>query len=269
MKDWENDVMTLGFLGYGEMGSAIAAGIGQANAEAREKVRFLAWAPHTDVLKRRAEQTGAEAAASPRELCEKSDAVVLAMKPDQCAAAMTPVRDLLRGRPVLSIVNGWTLSMFRELLGDGARVQCLMPNTPAKVGRGAFLFAEENTLRPEERARLTELFALAGAVIEMPEKKIPAATSITGCGPAFLYMVIEALGDAGVKNGLKRQTAYELAARTMIGAAEMVLRGEGHPGALKDAVCSPGGTTIRGVAALEEAGMRSAFIKAVDAKLGK
>ena len=190
MKDWENDVMTLGFLGYGEMGSAIAAGIGQANAEAREKVRFLAWAPHTDALKRRAEQTGAEAAASPRELCEKSDAVVLAMKPDQCAAAVTPVRDLLRGRPVLSIVNGWTLSMFRELLGDGARVQCLMPNTPAKVGRGAFLFAEENTLRPEERARLTELFALAGAVIEMPETKIPAATSITGCGPAFLYMVI-------------------------------------------------------------------------------
>ncbi len=269
MKDWENDVLTVGFLGFGEMGSAIAAGIGQAIGEARDRVRFLAWAPHAEPLRRRAEQTGAEVAASARELCEKSDAVILAMKPDQCAAAVTPVRDLLRGKPVISIVNGWTLAMFEELLGDGARVQCVMTNTPAKVGRGAFLFAEENTLRPEERARITELFSLAGAVIELPEKKIPAATSITGCGPAFLYMVIEALGDAGVKNGLKRQAAYELAARTMLGAAEMVLRGEGHPGALKDAVCSPGGTTIRGVAALEEAGMRSAFIKAVDATLGK
>ncbi len=267
MKNWENETVTIGFLGFGEMGSAIAAGIGQSGDAAREGVRFLAWAPHAEPLKRRAEQTGADVAASPRELCEKSDAVVLAMKPDQCAAAVTPLRDVLADKPILSIVNAWTLSMFRELLGERARVQCVMPNTPAKVGRGVFLFAEENSLHADERARFIEILSLAGAVIELPEKKIAAATSISGCGPAFLYMVIEALGDAGVKNGLKRQAAYELAARTMLGAAEMVLRGEGHPGALKDAVCSPGGTTIRGVAALEESGMRSAFIQAVDATL--
>ena len=103
----------------------------------------------------------------------------------------------------------------------------------------------------------------------MPEKNFAAASSLSGCGPAFVYMVIEALGDAGVKNGLKRQAAYELAAQTLVGAGKMVLAGEGHPGALKDAVCSPGGTTIQGVAALEEAGMRSAFIRAIDATLGK
>ena len=106
--------------------------------------------------------------------------------------------------------------------------------------------------------------------MELPEAKLPAATAISGCGPAFLYMVIEALGVAGVKNGLSRRAAYELAAGTLIGAGEMVLRDPStHPGALKDAVCSPGGTTIRGVAALEKAGMRSAFIQAVDATLGK
>ena len=143
-----------------------------------------------------------------------------------------------------------------------------MPNTPMKVGRGVVLLAEENDLLPGERALLRRLCAATATVVELPEEKIPAAAALSGCGPAFLYMVVEAMGDAGVKNGLPRRMAYELAAATLVGTGSMVLADPAtHPGAMKDAVCSPAGTTIRGVAALEDAGIRSAFIKAVDATL--
>ena len=180
---------------------------------------------------------------------------------------LSPLR--LDGKPLFSVVNAWDLSMYRDLCGGGVRVLCLMPNTPVAVGAGTVIFAREHSLTPDEYAAAEAWFSCLGAVVVLDGEKMAAASAISGCGPAYLYMVIEALGDAGVKNGLPRATAYRLAASTVIGAGRMVLEERGHPGALKDAVCSPGGTTIRGVAALEEAGMRAAFIKAVDAAAGK
>lgn len=259
--------MRLGYLGFGNMGSALAAGLSRCCPDVRSGlVTQYAWAPHADKLRLRAAECGAEACGSAEELTRRCDTVVLACKPYQAEDALRGLD--LGGKTLVSVVSGWSFRALKALVGDAARIQCIMPNTPVKVGKGTILLAEENDLDAAARERLKALLGSVAALVELPEAKIPAANAISGCGPAFLYMVIEALGDAGVKNGLARRDAYELAAGTMAGVGAMVLGdAAAHPGALKDAVCSPGGITIRGVAALEEAGMRGAFIKAVDATL--
>ena len=259
--------MNLGYLGFGNMGSALAEGLARYCPDVKSgAVTQYAWAPHADKLRERAAACGAAACADAGELARRCDTVVLACKPYQVEDALRGLD--LGGKALVSVVSGWSFAALKALAGDGARVQCVMPNTPVKVGKGIILLTEENDLEAPERERLKALLGSIAALVELPEAKISAASAISGCGPAFLYMVIEALGDAGVKNGLARRDAYELAAGTMAGAGAMVLDDpSAHPGALKDAVCSPGGVTIRGVAALEEAGMRGAFIQAVDATL--
>ena len=260
----------IGFFGYGQMGGALAEGLYTfSDAVKTGRVTLYAYAPHTDALRERTAGTPVRPCMSPEELASCCDTLVIACKPYQVERALAPLREALADKAIVSLVNAWTLPMYRALLGDGVRVQTILPNTPVRVGKGTVLLAEENSLLPRERSELCALLAATGSVPELPEEKIPAAAAIAGCGPAFLYMVIEALGDAGVKNGLPRRLAYDLAAGTMRGAGELALVSQEHPGALKDAVCSPGGTTIRGVAALEEAGMRAAFLRAVDATLGK
>lgn len=259
--------MNIGYLGFGAMGSAMAEGFANyAPAVQSGAITQYAYAPHRDKLRRRASEIGVVSCASAEELAARCDMIVLACKPYQVEQA---VRTLdLRGKAVVSLANTWTRDRLKALLGDDARVQYIMPNIPMKIGKGTVLLAEENDLASAERETLRTLLEAVSAVIELPEEKVPAANAITGCGPAFLYMVIEALGDAGVKHGLSRRAAYELAAGAMVGAGEMVLHErDAHPGALKDAVCSPAGITIRGVASLEESGMRGAFLRAVDAVL--
>ena len=259
--------MNLGYLGFGNMGSALASGLARYCDDVQSGVvTQYAWAPHAEKLRARAAECGATACAGADELTRRCETIVLACKPYQVEDALRGLD--LGGRTIVSVVSGWSFAALKALLGDAARVQCIMPNTPVKVGKGTILLAEENDLSAPERERLKTLLGSVAALVELPEAKIPAASAISGCGPAFLYMVIEALGDAGVKNGLPRRDAYELAAGVMAGVGAMVLDDPAaHPGALKDAVCSPGGLTIRGVAALEESGMRGAFIKAVDATL--
>lgn len=260
----------IGFFGYGQMGGALAEGLYTCCERVKAgEVKLHAYAPHTDALRMRTAGTPVEPCDSAEELIGRCDALVIACKPYQVENALAPHREALAGKAVVSLVNAWTLPMYRALLGAAARVQTIMPNTPVRVGKGTILLAEENSLLPQEREELRALLGSVAAVIDLPEEKITAAAAIAGCGPAFMYMVIEALGDAGVKNGLPRRLAYDLAAGTMRGAGELALLTQEHPGVLKDAVCSPGGTTIRGVAALEGSGMRAAFIRAVDAALGK
>lgn len=261
--------MNIGYIGFGAMGSAVAEAFAKHCEEVRRgEIAQYAYAPHQEKLRARAAECGVTPCASADELAERSDMVILACKPYQAETVLAGVRAGLQGKALVSLVNAWRYADLKAALGDGVRVQCIMPNIPMKVGKGVVLLAKENDLLSEERALLRRLCAATAQVIELSEEKIPAATALCGCGPAFLYMVVEAMGDAGVKNGLPRRMAYELAAATLIGAGTMVLADPAaHPGTMKDAVCSPGGTTIRGVAALEEAGVRSAFIKAVDATL--
>ena len=142
-----------------------------------------------------------------------------------------------------------------------------MPNTPAAVSEAVILLAQSNDWDAEDRTRLIGIFNSIGKTIELPDRLIDAGMAISGCGTAFMDMIMEALADAAVKHGIPRRQAYELAATTMLGSARLQLTSGEHPGKLKDDVCSPGGATIRGVASLEESGLRAALIKAVDAVL--
>ena len=169
---------------------------------------------------------------------------------------------------VVSIAAGWDLNKFRDLFGtsfEQAHIQCTIPNTPMAVGKGVLVTEIDNTLTQEQTETFESLFSSISLIERVDTAHMGIGMCIAGCAPAFTDMYIEALGDAGVKYGLQRATAYRLAAKMVEGVGALYLADETHPGAMKDAVCSPGGTTIRGVASLEESAFRGAVIKAVDA----
>ena len=169
------------------------------------------------------------------------------------------------GKLVISIAAGVTLAALAEAAGPSSRVIRAMPNTPALVGKGAaaFCLGPNATAADADTARL--LLGSVGIASELPERLMDAVTGLSGSGPAYIYLIIEALADGGVRNGLPRAEAVKLAAQTVLGGAAMVLETGKHPGELKDMVTSPGGTTIAGLAELERAGLRSALIEAVTA----
>lgn len=269
-----NGGASLGFLGFGQMGSAIAEGLARfcpavCPAVGSGALKMYAYAPHGDKLQAKISEAGLPVTplSSAEELADTCGWILLAVKPDQADAAVAPIRERLADKAVVSVMNAMGQDKLLRLLGPDARVQYVMPNTPMKVGAGVALFEEENTLAPEEHALLEEWFSSISVIVRLPGAKMASAASLSGCGPAFFFMAAEALGDAGVKHGLKRADAYRLAAATMAGAGRLLLETGAHPGELKDGVCSPGGTTIRGVSSLEEDGFRAAWIRAVDATL--
>ena len=157
--------------------------------------------------------------------------------------------------------NGYTSEYF----GDDVRIQCIMPNTPAMVGEGVMLFEGKNTLTETELSYIKDLFGALGIIETLPTDLMRIGGAISGCGPAFMDLIMEAYADAAVKYGIPRATAYNMVAMTVLGSAKLQLESGKHPAVLKDEVCSPGGTTIRGVATLEEKGLRDACISSIDA----
>lgn len=257
----------LGFIGLGNMGRAIASGLIAGGAVAPEDV--YGYAPHWDKLSAYARKTGIRACRSAAEVVENVDTVLLAVKPYVIEGVLEQIRDALAGKAVISVALGYDCARLRPLLPEDARIQFVMPNTPALVGAGVLLFEQANSLEPGERADMMEKFAALGEVVELPSHLMGIGGAVSGCGPAFCAMVIEALADAGVKYGLPRPTAYRLASQMVAGTGKMQLETGQHPGAIKDGVCSPGGTTIRGVEALERAGLRAALMDAVQAVMEK
>ena len=171
---------------------------------------------------------------------------------------------------VISIVAGYATEDLKAGLGDSVRIVRSMPNTPAMVGEGMTGVCYDDALfSDEEKETIHQFFTSFGKMERVDEKLIDVVGSASGCSPAYVYMFIEALADGCVKNGLPRQTAYRIVAQAVLGSAKMVLETGKHPGELKDMVCSPGGTTIEGLAALEECGFRGAIIKACDANYEK
>ncbi|MBR5712949.1 MAG: pyrroline-5-carboxylate reductase [Lachnospiraceae bacterium] len=276
--------MNIGFLGMGNMAQAIAKGWIE-----RDLVRageIVAYAPHQDRLKENALRIGFRAVSSAAEAVQRSDVVIIACKPYQIHDLLQEVGFELVGKQLWSIAAGWKNSDFnREFIELGlpvneasnakfgwytpVRVQCIMPNTPAMIGEGVFLFEEDNSLRPEELEVMKHLFAGLGMVVLLPSKLMDIGGYISGCGPAFVDIFMEAYADAAVKYGVPRAAAYQLVGQTVLGSAKLMLETGDHPGVLKDAVCSPNGTTICGVAALEKAGFRSACIESIDAIVNK
>ena len=217
-----------------------------------------------------AREVGGTALGSNRDVALKVRTLILAVKPDQVTAVMEDLKPVLTEEHLLvSIAAGMRLERLEATVGAGMRVIRVMPNTPALVGASASAFARGKAARPEDCALVQKLFAAVGVVHEVKEHLFDAVTGLSGSGPAYIYTIIEALSDGGVAAGLPRAIATNLAAQTVLGSARMVLETGLHPGALKDMVTSPGGTTIEGLHELEKAGVRAAMSNAVRAAAEK
>lgn len=246
----------------GNMAKAIAAGMIGKQLIAGEKV--YAYAPHFDKLQKNAQEIGFVPCENIHELVEAADTLVMACKPYQIEGVLDEIRDQLGGKALLSIAAGWDYKKYEPLVAKSTRIQFVMPNTPAMVGEGVLLFEKTNSLRDEERRQIKDIFSALGLIVELPSHLMGIGSALAGCGPAFIDLVIEALGDAGVKYGVPRAQAYAMVSQMILGSAKLQLETGEHPGVLKDNVCSPAGTTIRGVNALERAGLRAAFLDAID-----
>lgn len=257
----------IGFIGMGNMGTAIMKGL--LKTFSPEDILFSSG--HEDKMERITKETGVPHAASNAACAKQVKYLVLAVKPQVLPKVFAEIRDIVtKDQVIISIAAGYSISDLTEGLGGNVRVVRSMPNTPAMVGEGMTGVCYDDAMfDEEEKATLEAFFTSFGKMERVEEKLMDVVGSASGCSPAYVYMFIEALADGCVKNGLPRQTAYRMAAQAVLGSAKMVLETGKHPGELKDMVCSPGGTTIEGVAALEEGGFRSAIIKACDANYEK
>ncbi|MFP4056977.1 MAG: pyrroline-5-carboxylate reductase [Candidatus Brocadiia bacterium] len=255
---------TVGFLGAGKMAEALSRGILAEGLVAADRIVMSDADPDRRTLL--ADELGVRTVADNAAMVEAADVVVLALKPADLRAALPPLAEAFApGRLVVSIAAGVTLAELGTLLPDGARIVRVMPNTPALVGSGAAGFALGPGTTPQDRELVASLLGAVGVAFPLPERLLDAVTGLSGSGPAFVALVIEALADGGVLCGLPRHTALALAAHTVLGAARLVVERDLHPALLKDMVASPGGTTIAGLQVLEEQGLRAALIDAVDA----
>ena len=253
----------VGFVGAGNMGEALIKGLVTANLVPPETIAA------TDVRAERAEQMarqyGIRAVADNGTLVRDSDVVVLAVKPQIMAPVLREIAPALTGRPLLiSLAAGVSTATIQGVVGRYQRLIRVMPNTPALVLEGATAIARGAELPAEDLETAQEIFAAVGKAVVLDEELMDAVTGLSGSGPAYVAIVIESLADGGVKMGLDRATAMTLATQTVLGAARLLSETGLHPGALKDMVSSPGGTTIAGIAALEEGGIRTTFIRAVE-----
>lgn len=254
---------TIGFLGAGNMAEAIVAGLCAKAGTDPYLVAVFDIAPVR--MEHMGKAYGVRTCASADELCRASDAVVVAVKPHQVPDVLADTKDSLAGRLVISIAAGVTLRRMSEELGPHARIVRVMPNTPCLVRQGASVMCSSSRCTEEDRLLARGVFESVGICLEMDERYLDAVTALSGSGPAYCFLFLEALCDGAVRAGLPRDEAYRLAAATMKGAATMALEPDSHPARLKDMVTSPGGTTIEGIAALEAGGFRSAVIEAVTA----
>ena len=253
---------TLGFVGAGNMASAIIKGAVAKNVLNASTVSV--YDVDTKKTKALAEELGIIAAESLTKLCQTSDIIIIAVKPNVMTAALTDMNPYITNQTVVSIAAGWSAAMIKAVIGDDKRVLRLMPNTPLMSGEGMTVFETPSNLTDSEQTFVETLFSALGQIDHAPCQAMDAVTAVSGSGPAYVFMFIEALADAGVLCGLPRAQAQKLAAQTVLGSAKMVLKSGSHPGALKDAVCSPGGTTIEAVKSLEQDGFRGAVINAVE-----
>jgi len=259
-----NSPFRVGFLGAGQMAAALARGWLAAGLVSPATLK--ASDPVPAARARFQEQTGCPATAGNREVVAASDILVLAVKPQTMPALLDDIRNTVTERHlIISIAAGITLRQLADGLLHNHRLVRVMPNTPCLVGASAAGFAVGPGTRPEDAGTVEKLFAAVGKAFALPEASLDAVTGLSGSGPAFVYVMIEALADGGVRMGLPRDAALTLAAQTVLGSARMVLETNQHPMVLKDAVTSPGGTTIAGLHALERGGFRAAVMDAVEA----
>jgi len=256
----------LGFIGCGNMAGAILDGIISSSVINSEDINVYDINPNAV---EHAREKGVNIVANIKELCEASDMILLGVKPNVVDNVLESTEKLLEGKALLSIVAGVSCEKLKGMANIDFRILRIMPNTPAMVGEGATVLCSDTTFSEEEKKFAVEIFESVGMVEWVPENLIDAVTGLSGGGPAYAAMFIEALADGGVREGLSRATAYKLAAQTVLGTGKMIIKTGIHPGQLKDMVSSPAGTTIEGIKALEKGGMRFAVLEAISESTDK
>lgn len=256
------------FIGCGAMGEAILKGILNGGLVTKEQVTAA-----VPTARRQAYLKDTYAIAvtgDNKEAVKDADLVILAVKPQMARTAVTKelVDALPAGARILSIMGGYDLAMLHDLVPDHPVIRT-MPNTPLAVGMGMTALTGDDQVSEDFMEAAEAIFNSCGETVRVDEKSMEAITAISGCGPGYLFVVIDALADAGVMAGLPRAMAIKLAAQTMAGSGMMALKTGLHPAQLRDQVTSPGGTTIAGIKALENHGVRGAFYDAVQAVLDR
>ena len=255
------DTVKIGFIGYGNMAGATAKGLIRSGAVKPEQI--YACAKNYETLLKKADAQGINAFKNAEELVKACDVIFIGVKPYLVSEVMSPLKDKLSGKTIISLAANVFDDELEEIM-PGTHHIFTAPNTPVSVCEGIFILQKENTLSEQERIFVEELLKNISLVIWMDREAIGLGGIIAGCTPAFTAMYIEALGDAACKHGLTRNDAYSIIAKMLIGTGKMFLEYGEHPGQVKDAVCSPGGLTIRGVSALEQNNFRFALIDAID-----
>jgi len=254
----------IGFLGAGKMASALAKGWLTAGLTAAD--RLCASDPLPAARETFAKETGAFVTASNRDIMERCDVVVLAVKPQNMSGLLAEIQPNVTPKHlIVSIAAGITLGQLAAGLGADRRLIRVMPNTPCLVGASASAYAAGACATAADAQLVDRLLNSVGKAMAVPEKLLDAVTGLSGSGPAYVAVIIEALSDGGVRMGLPRDVANLLATQTVLGSAKLLLETGLPPGALKDMVASPGGTTIAGLHALERGGLRSTLMDAVEA----
>jgi len=256
----------IGFIGIGNMGSALFSGFVAAGKLTPDMA--YAYTPIPAELAAKHEELGIGICSSLEEMLSRVDMILIACKPGQVLENARIIAEKAPKMPVICIAAGFSLAKFQEA-GVDIAVQCIMPNTPARIQDGVTLFEECHTMTEEDNLYAKDLLTAIGTVEVLPPNLMKIGMCITSCAPAFVDLFIEAYADAAVKYGIPRAMAYRLVSGMVHGSAGLQIATGEHPGVLKDQVCSPGGTTIRGVAALEACGFRSACIESVDEIMGQ
>jgi pyrroline-5-carboxylate reductase len=256
--------MKIGFVGAGNMAEALMKGILSSGlARADDIIASDVVPERRDFL---AKTIGIQMTGDNIEVVRSSDAVILAVKPYHVGQVLYELKPYLTSEHlIISIAAGVKISMMEEHLNSGVRVVRVMPNQPCLVSASASAYAMGKSARKDDKDTVQKILESVGTASCLDEKLLDAVTGLSGSGPAYVYMFIEALADGGVLAGLPRDVAVMLAAQTVLGSAKTILETRKHPGEMKDMVASPAGTTIQGIKTLEEAGFRGAVIRAVEA----
>jgi pyrroline-5-carboxylate reductase len=254
---------SIGFVGGGNMAEAMIRGLVRGGHV--PAARIAASGPRRERLDELVREYGIEVTTENREIARTCGVVVLAVKPQIVDKVLREIGDQLHeGTLLVSIAAGIDTATIEEAVAPGVRVVRAMPNTPALVGAGATAVAAGRLASDSDLATARALFDAVGITVVLDEGHLDAVTGLSGSGPAYIFLILEALADAGVKVGLSRRNAQRLAAQTVMGSAKLLLETDEHPGKLKDMVTSPGGTAIAGLHTLEEGGLRTTLINAVE-----
>ena len=251
----------IGFIGAGNMASAIITGIVQ------KKILPAQCLYVNDIdqnkLNTMEKELNINKAPALTEAVKSAEIIFLCVKPNVMGSVLTEIKKDLDGKAVVSIAAGWSAAMIKEIIGQDKKVLRLMPNTPLMAGEGMTVFETPTNIKKDDYTLVQSIFGALGQTAEASEKLMDAVTAVSGSGPAYVYMFIDALADGGVLEGLPKELALKLAVQTVLGSAKMVLDTGKHPGVLKDAVCSPGGTTIEAVKVLEDNAFKGTMMQAV------